>query len=580
MNKFIKPTIQNKMLLAILPLLIIQVVIVGVITLFFVFQQFNLSINQYNQQRENDLLTLIENPDIVNYLQNKHYGLDDEADIYKLNLEELFKRLVKRTRNNKGDIYENISFINKNGLEIAKVDSRKNSKDYLNLSMEDFFIKAKNSKQNKVYKNQISTDQWIVFSPLFLDTDGDGIREFSGVVILKYIYSVEDFIKAAILSLLMTVSLVLIGIAIIYSTIRVVKRLIEPIHELVDATRSLSTGNLKVRANLTAEDEIGQLAQSFNRMANDLEESIEELQEYKNELEIKVAQRTEELEKSNIELSEAYKQLKETQAQLIHSEKMASLGQLVAGVAHELNNPINFIYGNMPHLKNYIGDFKKILGEFEQFQLSLESKKHMDDLKEEMNWEFLVTDLDLLISDCQNGAKRAKQIVQDLKNFSRLGEADFKESDIHEGIDSTLNLLANLYRNRIKVLKEYGDFGKVKCFPEQLNQVFMNLLSNAAQAMPKEKIDNTEATVWITTFREKDFIKIIFKDNAGGIDQAYLKKIFDPFFTTKPVGEGTGLGLSITYGIIDKHGGTITVDSKLGEGSTFTITLPVNPNVK
>lgn len=563
------------MLIAILPLLFIQVVIVGGITLFFALQEFNANVNQFLQQRENDILTISENPDILNYLQNIHYELEDEAVIYKNNLEDLFEKLVKRSEPDQESIYKKIVFIDSQGKEIAKKDNENQLTIYKNVTSEDYFNKAKELEENKIIKEKVSKDLMLIYSPLYLDKDGNGETEFSGVLLIKSIYPLDEFKKATIISSLLTAILVIIGIAILYSTIRVVKKLVEPIHELVDATNSLSMGNLNVRAHIESRDEIGQLADSFNRMADDLKTNINELEEYKNELEIKVAQRTNELEKSNQDLSEAYKELKSTQAQLIHSEKMASLGQLVAGVAHELNNPINFIYGNMPHLKNYIGDIKAVLNRFEQSSIDTTDKDQIEKLKKDVNWEFILPDLDVMIKDCHNGAQRAKDIVQDLKNFSRLGEAEFKYADIHFGIDSTLNLLANYFKNKIKIEKDYADFGKIECYPEQLNQVFMNLLSNAAQAMPKEKIESGEATIWITTRIYNNSLQITIEDNATGIPEEDLKKVFDPFYTTKPVGEGTGLGLSITYGIIEKHGGSINVESQTGKGTRFIIELPV-----
>lgn len=577
-KKFFKPTIQNKMLTAILPLLFIQVVIVGGITLFFALQELNNSIDQYIQQRENDILTLAEKSDILEYLQNIHYGLEDEAAMYKDKLEEQFEKFVKRTESSKGSIYKAISFINENGDEIAKINTEVEKQTYKNLSKNIYFNKSKRLSPNEVTKEQVERDLMVIYSPLYLDQDGDGISEYSGCLLVKVIYPVDEFVKATMISIFMTSVLLLIGIAIIYSTIQVVKKLIEPIHTLVDATEELSKGNLDVKANIITEDEIGQLAVSFNRMAKDLKENINELQEYKNELELKVTQRTEELEKSNTDLSEAYKQLKSTQAQLVHSEKMASLGQLVAGVAHELNNPINFIYGNMPHLKNYIDDIKQLITKYETIDIDDDEKVEIQELKEDINWEFMLPDLDLLIKDCNNGAQRTKDIIQDLKNFSRIGEAEFKTSDIHQGIDSTLNILSSSIKNKIEIIKDYGDFGKIECYPDQLNQVFMNLISNAVQAMPEEKITSKEAKLWISTIKEEDNIIIAIKDNALGIPKELLTRIFDPFYTTKPVGQGTGLGLSITYGIIEKHDGKIEVQSEENIGTTFIITLPAHQN--
>lgn len=575
MNKFFKPTIQNKMLLAILPILFVQVVIVGGITLLFATQEFHISVDQYIQQRKDDLSILSENPDILNYLQNVHYGLEDEALIYKKSLEELFGRLIQRTETKKGIIYKEIFFVNAKGKEIAKKIADTNDYNYNDISKLPFFIKSKEIPSNKVDQQMLSNDLILFYTPIYIDVDGSGKYKYSGLLAAKTVYPVNDFIKSTIFSASMTLILLVIGMLIIYSTVSVVKKLVKPINNLVDATRSLSAGNLSVKADIISEDELGELAKSFNQMAEDLKKNINELEEYKNELEIKVTQRTQELKDSNQQLSTAYDKLKAAQTQLIHSEKMASLGQLVAGVAHELNNPINFIYGNMPHLRNYIDNIKNLFEEYDKTIINVEDKLKLDDLKQEINWEFLLSDLDLIIVDCKNGAERAKKIVNDLRNFSRLGEAEFKFTNIHEGIDSTLNLLAHEYKNKIKIEKDYGVFDQIECYPDQLNQVFMNLLSNAAHAMPKEKILSGDACVWITTYKENNNIKIVVKDNASGISQEELKKIFDPFYTTKPIGKGTGLGLSITYGIIEKHNGSIEVKSIEGVGTTFSITLPI-----
>lgn len=576
MKWIFKPTIQNKMLVAILPLLFIQVVMVGGLTIFFAIQEFNTNVNQFNQQRQNDILTLSENPDILNYVQNIHYDLFDEATIYKNNLEELFDIIIKRTHNKKGYIYNKISFIDQNGSVVALKDTTNPTHEYKNVSKESYFINSKKAKQNEIDIETLNKDSRLIYTPLYLDVDGNGKREFSGILLFEYKFPLDEFEKATIISIILTSILIIIGIAIILATIKVVKKLTEPVNELVSTTQQISTGNLTARASISSQDEIGQLAESFNRMADDLDHNIKELEEYKNELEIKVVQRTQELNKSNIELSEAYKKLKSTQAQLVHSEKMASLGQLVAGVAHELNNPINFIYGNMPHLRTYINDIKDILGKYEKAHIDKSEKDQIEKLKEEINWDFIMPDLDIMINDCQNGAERSKKIVQDLKNFSRLGEAKFKPADIREGIETTLNLLANYYKNKIKVETDYDDIEKIECFPDQLNQVFMNLLLNAAQAMPQSKIDSGQAIVWISTKKDHDYVTITIKDNGEGIPDENIKKIFDPFFTTKTVGEGTGLGLSISYGIIEKHNGNIEATSELGSGTTFIIKLPIN----
>ena len=279
---------------------------------------------------------------------------------------------------------------------------------------------------------------------------------------------------------------------------------------------------------------------------------------------------TRSLNKSHKELEETVRQLRSMQAQLVHSGRMASLGRLVAGVAHELNNPINFVYGNIGFLEEYIQNMKMILNAYGQADLlSPQELERVEEMKKEMQFDEILQDVDRVLKSCRHGAERTKEIVTNLRTFSRLDEAELKEVDIHEGIESSLNLLANRYKKGITVHKNYGDLPQVYCYSGQLNQVFMNLLANAGQAIPDA------GDVWITTRQVDDKVQMVVRDNGVGISKEDLPKIFDPFFTTKDVGGGTGLGLSITYGIIQRHGGTIEVESEVGKGTTFTVTIPV-----
>ena len=279
---------------------------------------------------------------------------------------------------------------------------------------------------------------------------------------------------------------------------------------------------------------------------------------------------TRSLNKSHNELEETVRQLRSMQAQLVHSGRMASLGRLVAGVAHELNNPINFIYGNIGFLEEHIQNMKMILSAYGQADLlSPQQLIRVEEMKEEMRFGEILKDVDRILKSCRHGAERTKEIVTNLRTFTRLDEAELKEVDIHEGVESSLNLLTNRYKKGITVHKDYGDLPQVYCYSGQLNQVFMNLLANAGQGIPDA------GDVWITTRQVDDKVQIVVRDNGVGISKEDLPKIFDPFFTTKDVGGGTGLGLSITYGIIQRHGGTIEVESELGKGTTFTVTIPV-----
>jgi len=274
------------------------------------------------------------------------------------------------------------------------------------------------------------------------------------------------------------------------------------------------------------------------------------------------------LERQNTELATRTAELERLQAQIVHSEKMASVGQLVAGIAHELNNPAGFIYGNMDLLKDRLVDTQELLTAFDAVPLPANLAPLIRAIKVRISYEELTSDLDSMIADCLEGAVRIRDVVQNLRLFSRLDEAEVKVVDLHEGIDSTLRLLSRYYgAGRIELRRVYGDLPPVNCYASQLNQVWMNLLINAAQAVAGN------GTVTISTRREGDSVVVAISDTGCGIPSDQLSRIFDPFYTTKPVGEGTGLGLSISYGIIERHGGTITVQSTVGRGATFTVRI-------
>ncbi|HIK26725.1 MAG TPA: GAF domain-containing protein [Oscillatoriaceae cyanobacterium M7585_C2015_266] len=279
------------------------------------------------------------------------------------------------------------------------------------------------------------------------------------------------------------------------------------------------------------------------------------------------------------ELATTLRNLQQTQAQLIQSEKMASLGQLVAGIAHEINNPVNFIHGNLTHVSNYVRDLIELVKIYQQEYTTTPIIKEKI---EALDLEFLITDLPKTLSSMKVGTERIRQLVLSLRNFSRLDEAESKRANIHQGIDSTLLILqhrlqAKKEQQSIEVIKEYGQLPLVQCYPAQLNQVFMNLLSNAIDAL--EEGNTSQPTIWIRTQVQQGNRAIIsIADNGPGIPTAIRDRIFDPFFTTKPVGKGTGLGLSISYQIIvEKHGGVIQCLSQPGEGTEFRIEIPIQP---
>ncbi|MGD1704093.1 PAS domain S-box protein [Dapis sp. BLCC M229] len=285
------------------------------------------------------------------------------------------------------------------------------------------------------------------------------------------------------------------------------------------------------------------------------------------------------------QLSEALKNLKQKEAQLIQQEKMSSLGQTVAGVAHEINNPVNFIHGNLTYLKNYTRDILELLNLYQKYYP--DPVAEIENKTEDIELDFLIEDLPNILSSMEMGTKRIRQIVLSLRNFSRLDEADKKIVDIHEGIDSTLLILDNRIRSKgkdsgIEIVKEYDSLPKVECYPGQLNQVFMNIIANSIDALegkPKPRI------IKITTQLDSEepeaesnlkYATIYFQDNGPGMKENLINQVFDPFFTTKPVGKGTGLGLSISYQIIvEKHSGILKCTSQLGEGTKFIIKIPI-----
>ena len=277
------------------------------------------------------------------------------------------------------------------------------------------------------------------------------------------------------------------------------------------------------------------------------------------------------LERRNEELRRSKAELECLQAQIIQSEKMASLGQLAAGVAHELNNPAGFIYGNMELLAESARGLERLLALYDAAPLPEEMVGQIRAVKEETDYENALADLGSIIADCRDGAERIRDVVQNLRTFSRLDEAEFKKVDIHESIESTLRLLARFYTAaNVRLVRDYGDLPLVDCYAGQLNQVWLNLLVNAAYAVRRG------GEVRIETRREGDTAVVAVGDTGDGIAPEHLPRIFDPFFTTKPVGEGTGLGLSVTYGIVERHQGGIAVVSRPGDGTTFTVTLPVD----
>ena len=313
-----------------------------------------------------------------------------------------------------------------------------------------------------------------------------------------------------------------------------------PVQKLVEAAQGVAGGNLNVHLNLDSKDEIGNLTKSFNQMTASLREARERMQN--------------------------------TQVQLVQSEKMASLGQLTAGVAHEINNPVNFVSANVGPLRRDISELFAVLAQYEEIVATQQLQEKFQDvekLKQKLDFPYLKDEINNLLDGVQEGAQRTSEIVKGLRNFTRLDEDDRKPADINQGIESALLMLKHQLKNRVEVIKEFGALPPVMCYPGKMNQVFLNLLANASQAIAGK------GQIIIKTFSDGEIVTISIRDTGMGMTPEVKKHIFEPFFTTKPVGEGTGLGLPITYGIIEAHDGNIEIYSEPGKGSEFVITLPV-----
>ncbi|MFI5148135.1 MAG: 7TM diverse intracellular signaling domain-containing protein [Bacteroidia bacterium] len=294
-------------------------------------------------------------------------------------------------------------------------------------------------------------------------------------------------------------------------------------------------------------------------------------------LETKVHERTAELETTNKELSLTFSNLKEAQSQLVDAEKMASLGQLTAGIAHEINNPINFVKSNIKSLKRTLDEIRQLFKQYEQIESGPradESIAAAQKLKKELDMDYSMQEIDELLHGIDDGASRTSEIIKGLKVFSRLDEDSLKTADIHEGLNATLILLNTLVKDKIRIVKEYGSLPPVECYPGKINQVFMNILNNAIHAI-SEKGSPAEGLITIHSSSDEKNVYISIQDNGIGIKAEILPRIFEPFFSTKDVGQGIGLGLSITHSIIEKHHGKIKVYSEPGTGSEFIISLPI-----
>ena len=336
-----------------------------------------------------------------------------------------------------------------------------------------------------------------------------------------------------------------------------IRRQLVPIDTLHDATEQIASGNWATRVDIRTKDEFRDLGDSFNAMT----EAIQDLRE---NLEDKVQARTR-------ELAATLEELRSTQAQLVHREKMASVGTFVAGIAHEINNPVSFIEGNLDFVRGYSETLGKAI---ERYQSLMERagpglRERMEGIRKELDLDFVLEDLASVLDGCAEGAERTTTLVGDLRTFSRVDSAECTPLDLHEALEATLNLL----RSRLcglEIVKDFGDLPEVECLASQINQVLLNLVANAADASDRD------GRITIRTFATTDGQAVVEVEDEGcGMDEATAAKVFDPFFTTKPVGDGTGLGLSISYGVVSRHSGSLTVRSVLGEGACFRLALPI-----
>ncbi|MFZ6756084.1 ATP-binding protein [Undibacterium sp. Ji50W] len=321
------------------------------------------------------------------------------------------------------------------------------------------------------------------------------------------------------------------------------------------------------------------LRQAHSNLENLVKKRTLQLADINNKLEADIKQREaveNELVRRNTELTELNARLSMAQEQLLQSEKLASIGQLAAGVAHEINNPIGYIFSNFTTLENYIKDLFCIIHTYETAESHIADasiRRELATIKEEKELPFLKEDIPELVQQSREGIERVRKIVQDLKDFSRVdSQQEWQWANLHQGIDSTLNIVNNEIKYKADVIKEYGDIPDIECLASQINQVIMNLVVNASHAIGEER-----GKITIRTSRDDELERVTIEvtDNGSGIPKENLNRIFDPFFTTKPIGKGTGLGLSLSYGIIQKHAGNISVSSEIGKGTSFLISLPV-----
>jgi signal transduction histidine kinase len=443
----------------------------------------------------------------------------------------------------------------------------------------------------------------LIYAPI---TSGKQIIAIAKIqIVSKYFRQASVALKHLIwLGLILAVLL-----SVVMATL-LAKQIGQPINQLAKRSQSLAAGDLTTPIpGVNCGGEIGQLANAYQEMAealktliNNLEhrvgERTQELEIARQTLEKRVEERTEELNHKNQELEGAYTLLQQlnkevttkanelsaaltnlrvTQSQLIQTEKMSSLGNVIAGIAHEINNPINFIHGNTTYVNQYVQELLTLLQYYQQRYADPELQLYA----QEIDLEFIQADLVKILLSMKAGTERIRQVVLSLRNFSRHDESEMKTVDIHEGLNSTLLLLQHRLKFNninIDIIKEYSNLPQIECYPQQLNQVFMHVINNAIDALENTQGRVNQKIAIITQCQKSEQIQIKFIDNGCGISEEILPKVFDPFFTTKDVGKGTGLGLAVAYQILQKHHGSIKIISTLGAGCEVMIELPQSLN--
>jgi signal transduction histidine kinase len=374
-----------------------------------------------------------------------------------------------------------------------------------------------------------------------------------------------------------------IGILLLLFASLMARSITQPLRRTVTTMHAIGKGDAALATRLPVEggSEIAELALGFNQMLERLEARDAELARQRESLEEEVARRTTDLRDANVQLAAEQQEIKallekmkDAQSQLLQSEKLASIGQLAAGVAHEINNPIGFVHSNLSALGGYVKSLLALLAAYEQLETTREPADEilarLRAMKAGIDLPFIREDLPALIAESNQGIDRVARIVQNLKDFSHVDQDDqWALEDLHKGLDSTISVAWNELKYKCELKREYGELPPVECLMPQLNQVFLNLLMNAAHAI------ETRGVVTLRSGATGDQVWLEVSDTGKGIAPENIKRIFDPFFTTAPVGKGTGLGLSVSYSIVKKHHGRIEVESRVGAGTTFRIWLPL-----